>query len=104
VAFEQRHGLGSALPVAVRLRLEAAAGRPRSLFDLGGDEAVSTDTNEFPIILPHIAYGVPANPPLSESESRIVDTALGILPHLGPEATVAYLTRASESEGNKHEG
>ena len=64
---------------------------------------MSTDTSEMKIIPAYLAAGVVIDPPISEEESRIVDTAMGILPHLGPDATVAYLTRASESLGNGHE-
>ena len=43
----------------------------------------------------------PADPPLTDAESAIVDTAISILPHLGPDATVAYLERAGQA--NEHE-
>lgn len=39
----------------------------------------------------------------TEEEQAIIRTALSILPHLGPDATAAYLHSAAEDDHGKHE-
>lgn len=41
--------------------------------------------------------------PLTETDSKIVEHALEILPHLGPEVTAAYLASATRGESAQHE-
>lgn len=45
----------------------------------------------------------PDDEPFTEEEKAIVETALSILPHLGPEATAAYLDKATHEGGYEHE-
>lgn len=42
-------------------------------------------------------------PVFTPAEEGIIATAMSILPHLGADATVAYLERASETSDGAHE-
>lgn len=52
--------------------------------------------------VPYERFPFPPDAPMTIEESGIIDTAVQILPHLGPDATVAFLARAGEA--NRHEG
>lgn len=56
-------------------------------------------TTEIPITTPPIP--TPVSILFTVEEEAIITTAMSILPHLGPDATVAYLTNASGA--HKHE-
>lgn len=45
----------------------------------------------------------PPDEEFTEEEIKIIETALTILPHLGPEATVVYLERALSALPPEHE-
>lgn len=53
--------------------------------------------------LPKASTGEASFTLLPTEEERIVGHALEILPHLGPEATVVYLQRASDALPPEHE-
>lgn len=50
---------------------------------------------------------MPAGPdddePFTKEEEEIIRTALSILPHLGSDATAAYLDKATHEGGYEHE-
>lgn len=64
--------------------------------------SLNDQTSEIPIIEPYFALRAPIDPPLTEAENALVQTAISILPHLGPDATVAYLINAGAA--GRHEG